>query len=671
MIAQSNYRRQAVKKETTVYSKFRGVDFSVDPSMVSASRSPYAPNLISDIGGMPEKRLGWRCLHQISWTAAPAEGEETGETVIGNINGLFRCEMNDTEHLIAHAGTRLYRWTDPTEAAEGAFTLLMDGVTDHRSASFFMADHGEEPEEGDPKPEGKLYILTGGEYLVYDGTTVKHVSETAYTPTVVISKNPDGTGGKTYEGVNLIGTQRKESFYGTETDKVYHLSAENIESVDKVETLNKDGDWVETTAYSKDLTAGTVTFTTAPGVSPAQYEDNVRITYTKTVAGYADRIAKCTIAATYGYGGGSYVFLSGNPDYKAYDWHSDIDRPNYFPDTGYSIVGSEETAIMGYQKIGKYLVIVKEDNNQDTTIFQRWGTTSTDILGNQTPAFSMEPGISGVGAISKYAFGTLLDEPLFLSTRGVMATYNNNILAERTVKNRSFFVDAKLTKESGLENACACEWQGYFILAVNGRAYVLDSKNKSLRQNRTEGDGDFVYECYHWENIPARVLLSVGDRLYFGTVDGKICRFNTDIDKLDRYNDNPGLTAETEVPVVCCWSTKNDDDGASYLYKTMQKKGCTITIKPFYRSSAEIYIAKDGDPEKRIRQHLMDIFNWFDLDFERFTFNTNDSPQDIYLKKKIKKYKRLQIFVYNRGKSEGFGIYQIAKTFAVGNYAKK
>ena len=57
--------RVSVKKKTTVYTSFKGVDFSVDASLVDKTRSPYAPNLISDIGGMPEKRLGWRTLAQM------------------------------------------------------------------------------------------------------------------------------------------------------------------------------------------------------------------------------------------------------------------------------------------------------------------------------------------------------------------------------------------------------------------------------------------------------------------------------------------------------------------------------------------------------------------------------------------------------------------------------
>ena len=41
------------------------------------------------------------------------------------------------------------------------------------------------------------------------------------------------------------------------------------------------------------------------------------------------------------------------------------------------------------------------------------------------------------------------------------------------------------------------------------------------------------------------------------------------------------------------------------------------------------------------------------------------------VKKKVKKYKRLQIIVENDALNEGFGVLQIVKTFTIGNYAKK
>ena len=314
---------------------------------------------------------------------------------------------------------------------------------------------------------------------------------------------------------------------------------------------------------------------------------------------------------------------------------------------------------MGYQRLGKYQMILKEDNQQDSTVFQRYGILNDD--GSVT--FSVEQGVAGIGAVSKYCFGMLADEPLFLSRQGIQAITSNNILAERTIRNRSFFVDSYLTKEPNLQNAVACEWNGFYVLCINGVAYVLDGKNKSYKE-RSTASYDYNYECYYWTNIPAICLLSVAGELYFGTEDGKICKFNTDIELLTKYNDDG-------KPIIASWATLNDDDDAPHLYKSMTKKGCLVTIKPYTRSSGTIYVCKDGNPRQFLRNGTMDILDWDDVDFDRFTFNTNDSPQDIFFKKKIKKYKRLQIIVENDALNEGFGVLQIVKTFTVGNYAKK
>lgn len=620
----------SVKKKTTIYSSFKGVDFSVDSSLVDESRSPYAPNLISDIGGMPEKRLGWRTILELEKP----------------INGMWRGELSTGEVFIVHGGTKLYslKNTDGTYTSD----VLKSGINNGRSTGFFMAD-----EDG-----MKLYLLTGAEYLVYDGKDIKNVRDVAYVPTVFIARAPSG-GGVTVDDVNLLGKQRKEQFLGTKEDKTFYLSSDDIDSVDKVEVMDANGDMQTVTGYTTDLEEGSITFTEAkpPTLSGV---DNVYITYSKTVEGYAERIEKCTTCALYGYGGDNRVFITGNPEYKAYDWVSGVYDPTYFSDLGYTILGSDDTAVMGYLKLGQYMLIVKEDSTLNSTLLQRSAIKNSENI----TEFKVEQGVTGLGAVSKNCFISLIDEPLFLSRQGIMGIYSTNILAERSFKNRSYFVNAKLIKEGNPEDACACEWNGYYILAVNNRAYILDSKNKAYLKYQSNTSSDYVYECYYWENIPARVFLEKSGELYFGTTDGKICKFNTDIALMTKYNDD-------DEAVKCAWATKNDADGASYLYKTMQKRGCSVTVKPFTRSSAKIYIAKDGEFERLIRESFMDIFTFEDFSFERFSFNTNDSPKDIYLKKKVKKYKRLQIIIKNDAKSEGFGIFQITKTFAIGNYAKK
>lgn len=615
-------------KYTTVYDKFKGVDFSVDPSLVDKERSPDAPNLISGDGNMPEKRTGWRVIHNLS----------------GNVNGLFKTEINSEIIMLAHIGNNIYKFTDEN------IDLIHSGVSDKKSTSFYL--------------NNKLYLMTGEEFLCFDGTSISNVSDNAYVPTILISRNPTG-GGTTYEGVNLIGNQRIESFLGNSTDKVFQLSANNIESVDKVEVLT-NGEFVEYTQvssspssnqYSVNLQTGKVTFNAAKDPEVAGM-DNVKITYTKVVAGYANRIKKCTIASLYGVGGENRVFVSGNSEYKSRDWYSQIYDASYWPDLNYSIIGSEETAIMGYAKLGRYQLIIKEESQIHSTIYKRNG-----LMNDSGEAyFSLEAGVTGVGAISKNSFCNLIDEPLFLSSRGIYAVATINILADNTVRNRSYFIDNRLRNEAGLKNAIACEWNGYYILCLNNVAYILDSKQITTTSRRS--DIDYSYECYYWTNIPAKSLLSTGNELYFGTEDGKICKFNTDIIGMQKYNDDG-------EPIKAYWATKNDDDGATYRYKTMQKKGCFVTIKPMNRSSAKVYAIADGQEKRFLKEDTMDVFDFEDIDFERFTFNTNDSPQEVFFKRKIKKYKRLQFIVENSELNEGFGIFQIVKTYTKGNFAKK
>lgn len=629
MITQQISQKQARPKKTSIYGAFKGVDFSVDASLVDKERSPYAPNLISDTGGMPEKRPGWRVLLTLE---AP-------------IHGIWYGEIAGVKCFIAHGGTKIYKITSVSS------TVLKSGVNNADSTAFFMRSSND---------TGKIYILTGAEFLCYNGTTVTNVSDNAYVPTVIISRNPTG-GGTVYEGVNLISPKRIDSFLGDASSLEYQLSATNLTSVDKVEVLNSAGEkitLVANTDYTVNTTTGKVTFT----VAHAPYvtgQDNVFITYSKTVSGYANRITNCTISDLYGLGGSNRVFLSGNPSYKAYDWYSEIFEPSYFPDLNYSVVGTSDTAVIGYQRLGKYQLILKEDNSQDSTVFQRYGTLNDD--GSVT--FSIEQGIAGIGAVSKRCFALLADEPLFLSRQGVQAITSNTITAERTIRNRSFYVDNYLTKETNLDKAVACEWNGYYVLCVNDHAYILDGKSKAYK-DRAYVAYDYNYECYYWTNIPAKCLLSVAGELYFGTSDGKICKFNTDIADMSKYSDDG-------TAITCAWATKNDDDGAPQLYKSMVKKGCLVTIKPYTRSSCNVYVSKDGNANQLLRNGAMDIFDFDDVDFDRFTFNTNDSPQDIFFKKKVKKYKRLQIIVENDQLNEGFGILQIVKTFSIGNYAKK
>ena len=619
-------RKSGVTLHRTVYSSFRGADFSTDPSLVERYRSPLCTNIVADGGGMPQKRDGWRTLHQLS----------------GKVYGLYAADFGGTVKSLAHVGTKLYVWDDDTAPAQ-----LLSGLPEHKSRAACM--------------NGKLWIVTGGGFYVYDGSTAQKVSGSgAYVPTTTITRLPTG-GGSSYEDINMLTPYRKNAFQ-TDGQSVTFLLDSDVDETGDVTC------WVwgeETQDFSVDRENGTVTFETAPAAPDAGAADGLVVQFPHTVEGYAERIDKCTILSTYGVGTNDRLVLSGNSDYPNQDWISGLSDPTYIPDLSYSTVGSETTRIMGYCRLGSYQGIVKEDNGRDSTVFLRSASTNDD----GDAVFPLQQAIAGVGAVSPGSFASLLDDPLFLSRNGIYAIASNAITSEKICQGRSFYVNNRLTDEPGLSDAEAVVWNGMYLLALpNGHVYVMDGRQS--KSYKSASLGDFVYECYYWENMPAVCWMCWRDgteeSLYFGTADGRICRVNSDIEGMARYSDDGAA-------IDAVWATKYDDDGTPALMKTMIKRGCCVTIKPYARSSGTIYFRSDrtSGEERQVAEKKMDILDFTDIDFERFTFNTDDSPQEIFLNRKVKNYKRLQLIARNSQPDEGFGIFQITKHFVIGNYAKR
>lgn len=616
-------KRRNVNIRTTIYKSFRGADFSTDPSMVERYRSPLCTNIIADSGGMPEKRWGWRVLHRLE----------------GEINGLFAGTFDGRIRRLVHAGSRLYSWDEQEQEP----VLLLDGLAGHKSRGTYL--------------KGKLWILDGQSLISYDGEKAVRVTEgECYVPTVLITRMPTG-GGEVLEEVNLLTPRRRESFQTDGQAQSFRLSA----TIDEGSVVRV---WVwdqETTDFSWE--GDTVTLETAPAAPEAGSPDGLVVEYSHTVEGYAERINRCTLITSFGLSGDDRLVLSGNADFPNLDWISGYNEPTYFPDRGYAVLGSEDTAIMGYARVGSYQAIVKSDNGQESTVYLRSGTLND----KGRVVFSTQAAMSGVGALSCGSFASLLDDPLFLSATGIHAISVSDMTGSRVTQNRSHFLNPRLTREEKLAQAEAVVWRGLYLLATHaGHVYVLDGRQK--KSYRSAAMADFIYEAYYWENVPARIWLKLeageDEWLYFGTEDGRICKINSDIVS-GRYRDDGQA-------IDAVWATRYDDDGTPSCYKTLLKKGCCVTLKPLSRSSGTVYFRTDrSGVEQPVARDTMDIFDWEDIDFSRFTFNSDDAPQEIFFQKKIKNYKRLQIIIRNSENDEGFGVYQITKHFVVGNFAKK
>ena len=137
--------KPAQQLKTTEYNNLAGVDFSQESANVDNNRSPYSLNMISDNGKNPVKRNGW----------------ETVVTVEAPVHNVWFAKINGEIYQIVHGGTKIYT------IADGVATEIKTNVASKKGCGFFFR-------EGD---KDGFYILTGNEYLVFDGETCKEVKD--------------------------------------------------------------------------------------------------------------------------------------------------------------------------------------------------------------------------------------------------------------------------------------------------------------------------------------------------------------------------------------------------------------------------------------------------------------------------------------------------------------
>lgn len=606
------------KRSVAVIDEFLGVDFTNSPSNVDLKKSPNGVNMIRDVPGKVRKCMGY----------------ETIATYDAQINGAhFR--HGDDEYLI-HSGAKLYKGE----------TALYSDMNDARSKSWQIEDN--------------LYIVDGKALLVYDGTTVKKASDDGYIPTLTIAKAPSG-GGEQYEPLNLLQPGFTELFAGTATDKTFQLSFSGLDSkAVQAWILNSSGDWVqktEGTDFSVNRSTGAVTFTTAPGVSPVSGEDNVKITAFRTVDGYAERINKCKIGILFGVNGAAdRIFLSGNPDYINYDWYCDYNNPLYWPDTGYATLGTAKSAIVGYSIINDRLAAHKDSMEDDRNVILREG----DITDNE-PTFKIVNTLQGAGAVAPYSFAYLANEPLFLTDLGIYAITPQDITGEKYSQNRSFFLNGKLLEEPNMSEAYACVFKDLYWLCLNNVAYILDGL-QPIQTDKSLPYATRQYVGFYRTNLPARVMWTHDSRLYFGTSDGKVCRFFDDPVTLTSYNDNG-------QPIHAIWDTP--DFYGNLFYKNKTFRHLDVRLASAIATSVKIWVQKRGlwslikEDSSTAR-----YFSFANLVFSKLSFSPDTTPKTLPSKIKVKKVDKARFRFENDMLNEPFGLFDIALEYVENGYYK-
>ena len=556
-------------------------------------------------------------------------------------------------------------------------TKVGDGLAAHRSVSFELGQ--------------KLIILDGTTMWMFNGDELTQLSdgvaddpaefyysENAYIPTVTISKDPAGyeseEGSVTKDALNLITAAYIESFYvnaAAATAKVFQMSfapldykvyrEEVIGSPVIVQVMNSEGEFetkTQGTDYTVDYDEGTITFVTAPGQSPLEGEDNVIIQAYRTVEGYADRINHCTIGAMFGVNGAhDRIFISGNPGggedelgnhytYKNCDWWCEQYDPTYWPDLNYSKLGSDTSAIMGYSIINNYLAAHKDYRELTQSVIIREG----DLVDDK-PTFKIINSLQGAGAISKYCFSYLATEPVFLTKLGVYAITAQDVTGEKYAQNRSYYLEGKLLKEPGLEDAFAYSWRDYYIVALNNNLYILDGL-QPMHTDKSRPYATRQYAGFFFTNIPATCFFEMDDELYFGSMSGVLYKFHSDDKALASYNDDG-------EPITAIWETA--DISEKLFYKKKTYRYLALRCMPEISSSVKVYAQKQGlwdflkDDQAKLK-----YFTYSQLQYSKLSYSTDKTQKISATKIRLKKLDHVRFKFINDRLNEPLGINDFA-----------
>lgn len=375
------------------------------------------------------------------------------------------------------------------------------------------------------------------------------------------------------------------------------------------------------------------------------------------------KITHCTFGTMFGYNEEQQLFVSGNPDYPNYDWHTstraitredydltEYEDLTYFSDLSYSKVGNPNNSVTGYTLLNdNNLAIHKSENPFESSLWIRnsYLESKKDINGNyildnngntyQGVQYSMVSSANGEGCLNHNCCKNLNGDKLFLSPSGLYSIIlDSNIKSnERYATLRSKLINNQLLKED-LNEATSLVWKGKYYLAINNHIYVCDS-------NFLYENGD--YEWWYFEldeEININLLFIKNNKLWIGAKNGAMLSIGN-----DEYDENGNLNNfysdimfervsatvlldEEEISsqkIVFGLTTYNnfdyvniiDDDNSNYVYQKL----ATITYQNYIES--EIIFSNDDYNNQIFYNHSATVKLFYDGELKQDNYYLRES----------------------------------------------
>lgn len=464
---------------------------------------------------------------------------------------------------------------------------------------------------------GKVYILNGGtsaDYYVYNGSTCAKVD--GYTPLVMVDLVAAGTG-ELLEQVNKLSPKRRVWLSPDGNATSFQLPEKDLQSIDSA-TLTADGSTVTIDTGNTSAANGVVAFSTAPAAGSSAIE----VTYTAKTD-YRSDVTGMKFSETYNGSQDTRVFLYGNNTAKAI--YSDVNydgqaTAEYFPDMNEIVVGVTNTPITAMIRHYGALAVYKTDGAYSIS----YGVT-TSATGDIIATFYTTPVNATIGNEAPGQAQLVLNSPVTLFGQDVYewtnsSYYTSNLTRdERQAKRKSDRVFSTLHAMN--TPACITFDDNY-----NQEYYICEpSTGKALVWNYAAD------AWYAYTDFPMLRPFSYKNELYYGAANGRIYHVSGDY-----FYDSDTTTPTTLNAIDAYWESGSMSFGQDF--KRKYSAMLWIGMRPDSHAGIDVRVATDRSatlPTKSIEYALIDFEH---IDFNDFTFDTNNRPQMKRLKIKAKKF---------------------------------
>lgn len=450
---------------------------------------------------------------------------------------------------------------------------------------------------------GKLYILNGCDYYVYDGLTLSAVS--GYVPLVRVTCTADG-GGTALEQINKLTPTRRFRISPDGSSCTYPMPEKALASLDKV---IKTADGTAISGCTCDLQNGTLTFPTPPEAGV----DSLEVTYSVS-SDFRSQITAMHYAEVYNGSTDERVFLYGDGGCAALYSGLDGDgnsRADYFPDLNVLTVGNSSSPITAMIRHYSQLIVFKADS---TWTVQYGAQTLPD--GTVTAAFYVIPVNRTVGCSTPGQVRLVLNSPYTLFNGQLYEWRNSNTYAANlTLDERQAYriSDRVYATLSGMrEEKCRCFDDN------RGQEYYICCGDQALIYNYA-ADAWYVYTGFD-----AYSMAFDRERVFFGTSDGVLKELSDTL----RSDDGKSIRAYWE----------SGDMDMNEGGRTKNSALLWVGIKPESRSALTVTVRTDREGESAGTVEIKSLAGFEATDFSAWSFSMNRRPKVRRLRLKARKF---------------------------------